>query len=314
MQRYGVALLTSVLVMLLAMLLWRWIGPRLGLLFVAAAIVSAWYGGLGPGLFTTLFCLLVYPHVIPPQRPAPANGSGLLGIVIYCVVTGGSSWLVAAMRDARRRTVASTRALQASEEQYRRLIDTTYEGVVTLNLEAQMDYVNPRMSGMLGYSADELQGRSLYDMVDESERPGAERRLEQMLQGGGGLYDLRLRRSDGSDLWALVSTSPILDEHGAVRGALAMVTDVTERRRAEEEVHKLNAALERRVRERTSELETVNKELEAFVYSVSHDLRTPLRGIDGFSQALLEEYAQTLGPQGTDYLRRVRAEPSEWAT
>ncbi|HMA38332.1 MAG TPA: ATP-binding protein [Chloroflexia bacterium] len=83
-------------------------------------------------------------------------------------------------------------------------------------------------------------------------------------------------------------------------------TVVGERLQVEAEIRRLYARLEQRVSERTAQLEAANKELEAFCYSVSHDLRTPLRSIDGFSQALLEDYSQVLDPAGQDYLRRVR--------
>ncbi len=87
----------------------------------------------------------------------------------------------------------------------------------------------------------------------------------------------------------------------------ALVAEIAVRKLAEEELRKYQDHLEELVKERTIRLEAANKELEAFSYSVSHDLRTPLRGIDGFSQALLDEYADKLDAQGKDYLRRIRA-------
>ncbi|MBE8999538.1 hypothetical protein G1O98_07310 [Nostoc sp. UIC10630] len=84
-------------------------------------------------------------------------------------------------------------------------------------------------------------------------------------------------------------------------------TEINERKKAESEILRLNVQLEQRVAERTAQLEATNKEMEAFSYSVSHDLRAPLRSIDGFSQALLEDYADKLDTLGQNYLQRVRA-------
>jgi light-regulated signal transduction histidine kinase (bacteriophytochrome) len=104
----------------------------------------------------------------------------------------------------------------------------------------------------------------------------------------------------------MISSTPIFEE-GRYIGSLGMVSNVTQRRQAEEQVRQLNQQLERRIAERTAQLEFSNRELEAFAYSVAHDLRAPLRSVSNFSLALSEDCADSLDDVGQDYLRRIRA-------
>jgi light-regulated signal transduction histidine kinase (bacteriophytochrome) len=112
---------------------------------------------------------------------------------------------------------------------------------------------------------------------------------------------------DGTERHISISGDPVFDASGAFKGYRGVGTDITERKRHEEELQRLNEELEQRVAGRTHALELANKELEAFSYSVSHDLRAPLRAINGFSRLVTEQYAGKLDDVGRDMLGRVSA-------
>ena len=137
------------------------------------------------------------------------------------------------MRDVTPR-VRQQQALKLSEERYRRIVETAAEGIWMIDAASVTTFVNPKMARMLGYTADEMVGRSMYDFMDERARAEARENVRRRAQGIAEQHDFRLTCKDGGDLWTAMSTSASLDDAGRYAGALAMVTDITERRRSEE--------------------------------------------------------------------------------
>lgn len=117
-----------------------------------------------------------------------------------------------------------------------------------------------------------------------------------------------VRRNDGAERWVWGRGELGFDRSGLLISMVGTIQDITERRRADDEIRRFNIELEQRVEDRTAQLEAANRELEAFSYSVSHDLRAPLRGIDGWSLALAEDYRSSLDEKANEYVKRIRRE------
>jgi len=174
---------------------------------------------------------------------------------------------------------------------------------------------NPAFAALLGIdpltriSFNELEASQLPFKIMRAGKPVPAFELPMHVAARNGVtvrdQELEIVLRDGRVLYAYFSASPLYDDAGRVRGSLGVVVDLTERKGAEAEVLRLNEDLERRVKERTGQLEAINKELEAFSYSVSHDLRAPLRSIRGFSEVLLERYCKQLDPTGQEFLKRA---------
>ena len=126
--------------------------------------------------------------------------------------------------------------LQESEERFRRIVETALEGICVLDPQGRTAFANARIAEMLGISVAEMLGRSVFDFVDPEDRSLVAARLEQRRDGIAEVYDFRFRRADGQELWAIVSASPYTDDRGIVVGILGMLTDITDRKRAEGEL------------------------------------------------------------------------------
>jgi PAS domain S-box-containing protein len=179
--------------------------------------------------------------------------------------------------------------------------------VAITDSQGKITYVNDKFCAISKYSRDELLGQD-HRIINSGHHPEEffHNLWTTIAHGRVWHGEIKNRAKDGSCYWLAATIVPFLNEQGKLRQYVAIRTDITARKQAEEEVRALNAELEHRVAARTAELATANKELEAFCYSVSHDLRAPLRGIDGFTQAVLEDYGDKLGLEGRNQLQRIR--------
>jgi PAS domain S-box-containing protein len=205
--------------------------------------------------------------------------------------------------------IQSEQRLRDSEERYRVTLASAAAGVANVGLDGRFLQVNRRLCEITGYSEAELLTRTYLDITHRDDVAIHLAQAHRLLAGDIPWYSLQKRylRKNGSVVWVVVTVGALRDDEGRVYEYVDTVTDITAQKRAQDEVARLNAELEERVQQRTSELEAVNRNLEAFSYTVSHDLRAPLTTMSGFTEMLAEEFGDRLGAAGLEYIARIQA-------
>jgi PAS domain S-box-containing protein len=198
-------------------------------------------------------------------------------------------------------------ALRRSEARFRATFDRAGVGIALVDLGGRLLDCNPALQSMLGYRRDELLAMTFMDVTHPDDRRRNVEIHQELAAGGRDHYELEKRylRRDGATIWGRLNVSLVRDAEGRPDYAVGMVEDVTERKRAEEALRRLNEELERRVLDRTAALDSANRELEAFSYSVSHDLRAPLRHVTGFVKLLERQAAASMDEKSRRYARII---------
>ncbi len=210
-------------------------------------------------------------------------------------------------RDVTERIVTA-RALQESQQRYSEVVESVNEVIFRTDPDGRLTFLNRFWQTISGYRVEQSLGKPLVDFLHPDDREEAQTKLAKV--GNGELpecnCELRLRTREGEIRWIEAAGRPVTDMDGMPQGLAGTLDDISSRKVAELTLKNVNQELEARVRLRTAELEASNRELEAFSYSVSHDLRAPLRAIDGFARILEEELDGALDQASRGHIERIR--------
>lgn len=200
--------------------------------------------------------------------------------------------------------ISARRRIEEDLRKLSRAVEQSASSVLITDIWGHIEYANPKFVQTTGYTLDEAIGKNPRILKSGETLPEGYKELwETITSGREWRGEFHNKKKNGELYWEFASISPIRDPAGNITHYLAVKEDITERKHVEEDRERLLGEVQRRA----TELNAVNKELEAFSYSVSHDLRAPLRSIDGFSRVLIQSYGDKLDEKGKDYLERVRA-------
>lgn len=194
-----------------------------------------------------------------------------------------------------------------SSEQYRRLFDDAPVAYHEIDHHGVLVRVNKAECQLLGWRREELLGRQVWDLISQGQRVTSEKQVKRKLRGEQVLVPFlrEYTRKDGAVLILLIHENLIRNQSGAIIGIRSTLLDVTEQHRAERELRRLNEDLDKRIAERTAELEFSNRKLSDFVHMVSHDLQEPLRSTSAFSSLLMQRYQSWLDEDGREFLQQI---------
>jgi PAS domain S-box-containing protein len=240
------------------------------------------------------------------------TGSSDEALAIATVRDGAQDYLVKGLVDGGLLARAIRYAIERKRAEDRiqwltKAVEQSPASILITATDGTIQYVNQRFSEITGYPAPEVMGKTPAILKSGKTSRETYRRLWTTITSGQEWHgEIENRKKSGELYWDEALISPIKNQSGVITHFLAVQQDVTQRKQAEAEIRRLNETLERRVAERTSALAAANQELEAFTYSVSHDLRAPLRQVDGFVRILAEQLEGRLEPKATHFLQRIR--------
>ncbi|MFZ2196583.1 MAG: PAS domain-containing protein [Thermodesulfovibrionales bacterium] len=265
--------------------------------------------GMGPAVLTGFFGAIVTDYFfIPPLHSITMDVAHITRAFVMVLTSIFVGYIGNALKVAREKAEKQALSFQESEARLKRSQEIAHLGSWELDLVKNVLTWSDEIYRIFGLQPQEFDAtyEAFLEAVHPDDRTLVNEAYSGSLREGRDIYEIEhrvVRKSTGEIRHVHEKCAHIRNESGQMIRSVGMVHDITERKQTEEKIKSLNEELKHHV----LQLEAANRELEAFSYSVSHDLRSPLRSVAGFSQALLEDYADKLDPEGTDYLERIVA-------
>ena len=279
--------------------------------FYPAVTASGWLGGLKPGLFATALCLALI-FLLPSQGVTLLGGEhpGIIPVVLFTIFSIAISVLMNFMHGLVTKLRAAHKELYNQHQWFRITLKSIGDAVVVTDRDGGVVFMNSEAERMTGWVSSEAEGkplRSVFRIISEESRKSVDDPVEKVFREKRvvGLANHTLLLSKDGAEWPIEdSASPIHDESNEILGVVLVFHDATELRRNQRSLKAHADELEHKVFERTVALQRTVNDLEAFSYSISHDLRSPLRAMLGYSQALLEDFSE-MPALAKDYLQKI---------
>jgi PAS domain S-box-containing protein len=304
--RYGLAIGSVALALGLALLLERYNFRGVEFpLFLFAIAVSVWYAGLWPGVLAVVLSSLAFNYYFTePLYTFYVARVDLPYYVVFLLFASLLTWFSTIRRRVEQELLQSRDELEkevAERTQQASLLNLTHDTIFVRDMSDIITYWNRGAEELYGWSAQEAVGKHSQQLLQAEFPIPIEEVRAELLRTGRWEGELRKTKADGSGVVVASRWSLRQDEQGRPLAILETNNDISDRKRREEEIRKLNVELGKR----TSDLEATNKELESFAYSVSHDLRAPLRHMVGFTELLQKHLASTLDEKSLRYMRII---------
>ena len=305
-QRYGLAVLSVAIALGMALFLQRYNFHDVEFpLFLFAIALAVWHEGVGPGILAVVLSSLAFDYFFAlPLHSLYVRRSDLPYFIIFISFASLLAWFSAVRRRFERELLQSRNELErevAVRTQQASLLNLTHDTIFVRDMNDIITYWNRGAQELYGWTAEEALGKQAHQLLRTVSPVPMDEIQAELLRTGRWEGELEKTKADGTRLVVASRWSLRRNEQEGPVAILETNNDITQRKRGEEEVRKLNQELGKR----TTELEASNKELEAFAYSISHDLRAPIRHMVGYTELLQKNASSLLDEKGRRYMMNI---------